>query len=130
MSTELFAENVRQAISKATGIPTATYSVENLLLCRRVKKLSLPYSAGLVSFSILQDELQYVQCLSSSVLCICWCCVWCSVLDVLVCVCLCVSVHSTALPPQSDHATIEVLVREVFPQRWLFNIPRLLQLSI
>ena len=98
MSTELFAENVRQAISKATGIPTATYSVENLLLCRRVKKLSLPYSAGLVSFSILQDELQYVQCLSSSgavymlVLCVVQC-VGC----VSVCVSVCVSaLHSSS----------------------------------
>ena len=58
MPTELFAENVRQDISKATGIPTSTYSVEDLLLCKRAEKLGLPYSAGLVSFSILQDELQ------------------------------------------------------------------------
>ena len=57
-SPELFAENVRQAVSKATGIPTSNYSLEDLVLCRRAEKLGLPYSAGLVFFPTLQHELQ------------------------------------------------------------------------
>lgn len=55
---ELFAENVRGEVSIATGIPTSSYSIEDMLLCRTAESLGLPYHAGLVSFPTVQRELR------------------------------------------------------------------------
>jgi lysophosphatidylcholine acyltransferase/lyso-PAF acetyltransferase len=57
-SPELFAENVRAEVSQATGIPTSSYSVEDMLLCRSAEKLGLPYRSGLVSYPTVQRELR------------------------------------------------------------------------
>ena len=55
---ELFAESVREEVSLATGIPTSSYSIEDMLLCRSAEKLGLPYHSGLVSYPTVQRELR------------------------------------------------------------------------
>jgi lysophosphatidylcholine acyltransferase/lyso-PAF acetyltransferase len=55
---EVFAENVRKEVSRATGIPTSHYSVEDLLMCRKAEQLGLPFHSGLISFPCLNREFQ------------------------------------------------------------------------
>ncbi|CAI8034716.1 Lysophosphatidylcholine acyltransferase 1 [Geodia barretti] len=57
---EVFAENVRKEVSRATGIPTSHYSVEDLLMCRKAEQLGLPFHSGLISFPCLNREFQCV----------------------------------------------------------------------
>ena len=60
VSLEVFAENVRKEVSRATGIPTSHYSVEDLLMCRKAEQLGLPFHSGLISFPCLNREFQCV----------------------------------------------------------------------
>lgn len=57
-SPELFAENVRSEVSRATGIPVSSYSIEDMLLCRSAEALGMPYRTGLVSYPTVQRQLR------------------------------------------------------------------------
>ncbi|KAL5467614.1 hypothetical protein EMCRGX_G031872 [Ephydatia muelleri] len=54
---DLFADNVRNAISRASGVPTSDVAVEDMILCNMAKRLGMPYSTGIVEYAKVKKDL-------------------------------------------------------------------------
>ncbi|XP_068211115.1 lysophosphatidylcholine acyltransferase 2 isoform X1 [Palaemon carinicauda] len=57
MDAKLFANNVRQVMADALGVPVADYTYDDCRLMQKAKLKNLPYQTGLIEFQKLRHRL-------------------------------------------------------------------------
>lgn len=54
---DLFAENIRNIVSRSSGVPPSDVAIEDMILCKMAQQLGMPYSTGIVEYAKVKKDL-------------------------------------------------------------------------